>query len=142
MSPISSSGQYPPSHVRVALVGCSGLLGDIIRKAVQEDPSIDVVAHLDATALSGGAADRIDADLVLWHNADEGQISGWLSAAHASPRVLATVADGRGASLWELRPHRTELGAVSPTVLVETIRAGVSQPVPHPTSQERPWPKN
>lgn len=127
MSPISSSGQYPPSHVRVALVGCTGLLGDIISKAVQEDPSIEVVAHLTATALSGAAAaDRIEADLVLWHNADEDQISGWLGAAHAAPRVLATVADGRGASLWELRPYRTELGAVSPAVLVDTIRAGAS----------------
>jgi hypothetical protein len=38
--------------------------------------------------------------------------------------VLATLGDGRTASLWQLTPQRTDLGALSPAVLVEAIRTG------------------
>jgi hypothetical protein len=130
------------SRLRVALIGCTGLLGDIITKAVDDEPSIDVVSQIDASALANPPAQHIDADLILWHNADEDEVSRWLRAGHTVPRVLATVGDGRSASLWELKPHRTELGAVSPGVLIDTIRATISQPIPNPTAQERSWPKN
>jgi hypothetical protein len=131
-----SPGDGPAARVRVALVGCTGLLGDIISKAVAEDPSIDVVARIDAP---GPAVDRaVEADLVLWNNADEAEVSRWLSDVHAAPRVLATVGDGRDAALWELAPHRTELGELSPAGLVETIRAAIPHPPGRPDSQETP----
>ena len=135
-------GDQHRSRVRVALIGCTGLLGDIISKAVADDPSIEVVTQIDASALATPSAEHIDADLIVWHNADEAEVSRWMRAGHNVPRVLATVADGRGASLWELKPHRTELGAVSPGVLIDTIHASVSLPIPNPTAQEGSWPKN
>ncbi len=110
-------------HVRVVLIGCSGLLGDIIDTALADQPGLDVVADLDTPGPEGGLPD-VDADLVLWNNADEARVERWLGdlSSHAAPRVLATLTDGRDASLWELVPRRTELGALSPRTLVETIR--------------------
>jgi hypothetical protein len=36
---------------------------------------------------------------------------------------LATTTDGQAAALWQLIPHRVELGALSPQTLVNTIRS-------------------
>ena len=100
------------------------------------------MTEIDDSTLTGAVAERIDADLILWHNANEAEVSRLMGTGHTVPRVLATVADGRDASLWQLKPHRTELGAVSPSVLVDTIRAGISPSV-HPSAiQESPWPNN
>jgi hypothetical protein len=129
-----SVGDSHAARVRVVLVGCTGLLGDIISNAVTEDPSIEVVARIDAPRL---ADDRsIEADLLVWNNADETEVSRWLSDVHAAPRVLATVGDGRDAALWELAPQRTELGELSPAALVETIRSAIPHSLEPPDSQE------
>jgi len=110
------------SHVRVALIGCSGLLGDIIGQAVAAQPELDVVAELDSPPPETELPD-IDADIVVWNNADEDSIARWLAGlSQRQPRVLATLVDGHEAALWELTPHRSELGALSPQTLVETIR--------------------
>ncbi len=142
MGSAHNSDDESPARVRVVLIGCTGLLGDIISKAIHRAPSIDVVTEIDDSALSSADAQHIDADLILWHNADEAEVSRWMGAGHAVPRVLATVADGRDASLWQLKPHRTELGAVSPSVLVDTIRAGAGPSLPHTAAQEPQWPNN
>ena len=110
------------TQVRVALIGCTGLLGDIIRETLAGQPEVDVAAELAAPAAEEELP-QLDADLVLWNNADESRVAGWLDrfARGAGPRVLTTVGDGRQASLWELVPRRTELGSLSPGTLVETI---------------------
>jgi hypothetical protein len=107
--------------IRVSLVGCTGLLGDIIRQAVCADPGIRIVAELPAADAFGAEFDPADADLVLWNNADEAEVAHLMSWAARRPRVLATLTDGRDASLWELKPRRSSLGVLSPTTLIETI---------------------
>lgn len=110
-------------HLRVALIGCTGLLGDIIGRAVAGEPDIDVVELNTPTAV--GQLPTVDADLVIWNDADEARLEQELAylSAQCGGRVLATLGDGREASLWRLAPHRTELGALSPAALVATIRA-------------------
>jgi hypothetical protein len=110
------------AQVRVALIGCTGLLGDIIGETLAGQPEVDVVAEFEPQA-GDQALLELDADLVLWHNADESRVVAWLDRlAHGSgPRVLTTMGDGRLASLWELVPRRLELGSLSPRTLVETI---------------------
>lgn len=109
--------------VRVALVGCTGLLGQIIDETVAHQADMDVVARLTSPGADEPLPD-LDADIVLWQDADEARISGWLTgvARRRGPRVLATLADGRHATLWELVPHRTELGEPSPETLLLSIR--------------------
>lgn len=112
----------PHSSVRVALIGCTGLLGDVIRQTVIMEPDIDIVAEL-TTAASDLDMSAFDADIVLWNDADERQIAAWLSTSHRhGPRVLATMTDGQQAALWELTPRRIELASLSPQGLVKTIR--------------------
>lgn len=109
--------------IRVALVDCSGILGDIIEQVVVAQPDLCVVAELATSELNATLAE-LDADIVVWNNADESHVAHWLSelSRRRGPRVVATIGDGRDASLWELTPHRTELGALSPASLVDTIR--------------------
>lgn len=112
----------PTQRLRIALVGCSGLLGDIIGRAVQSQADLEVVADLPAPDPSRPLP-PIDADVVLWNGAEGGTPGDWLtSTVCRSPRVLATVYDGREAWLWQLVPRRRELGALSPSTLVDTIR--------------------
>jgi hypothetical protein len=135
MDVTQSPGESHLARVRVALVGCTGLLGDIISKAVTEAPWIDVVARIDGPRL----IDRsVAADLLVWNNADEAEVARWLSDVHTAPRVLATVSDGRGAALWELAPQRTELGELSPAALVESICSAIPRSHEPPDSQETP----
>jgi hypothetical protein len=116
-------GQASDEPTRIALVGCSGLLGDIIGQVVGAEPDLVVVADLDPGPQE--LLPPIDADLVLWNDHDESRAAEWLSRVgkRSCPRVLVTVYDGRDASLWQLVPRRTALGSLSPTTLLETIRA-------------------
>jgi chemotaxis response regulator CheB len=113
------------SHVRVAVIGCSGLLGDIIRQTIRAEADLEVVAELAVPGTDFNLAE-VDADIVLWNDADEYRISRWLAdlMQERSPRVLATTTDGQRGALWELKPHRIELGELSPRTLVDTIRRG------------------
>lgn len=110
-----------PPRVRIALVGCSGLLGDIIGRALAREHDLEVVADL-AVPEPGQELGTIDADLVVWNDADDLRATAWLTGRGGRPRVLTTVSDGRGASLWQLVPQRTELGELSPAALVAEIR--------------------
>lgn len=110
------------TQARVVLIGCTGLLGNIIGETLAGQPDVNVVAELNPP-VGDQALPELEADLVLWNNADESRIAGWLERlSHGScPRVLTTMSDGRQASLWELVPRRTGLGSLSPSTLVETI---------------------
>ncbi|TYB39666.1 hypothetical protein FXF50_04615 [Micromonospora sp. AP08] len=127
-------GEDSSRRVRVALVGCTGLLGEIISRTVRDQPDFDVVAAVEPGALH--ALSPLEADLLVWKEADEAAVAAWLCDAHGAPRVLATLGDGREASLWQLTPQRTRLGAPSPAVLVDTIRNGA--PSSEPQQDLRP----
>jgi hypothetical protein len=111
----------------VALIDCVGLLGDIVRQAVTAQPDIEVIAELEpsatvATFVDGGL------DLAIWNNADESLVAQSLSevSKELTPRVLATLDDGRKAAIWELSPMRTELEQLSPASLVDAIRKSLA----------------
>lgn len=110
------------TRLRVALVGCSGMLGEIIGKAVTGEPDLAVVADVEAPA---GDLPDLDADIVLWNNADESAVRRWLwrNQHRCHALLIATLGDGQDAALWELVPQRTRLGELSQQSLVDTIRS-------------------
>lgn len=115
------------AQVRIALIGCTGLLGDIIGETLAGQPDVDVVAEFEPPDVDQPLPE-LDADLVLWNNADESRVTRWIDRlAHGrGSRVLTIRGDGRQASLLELVPRRTELGSLSPETLVETILGSTS----------------
>lgn len=122
----SSTGELG-TPLRVALIGCVGLLGEIIGRTLSTEPDLAVVADVEELSYDDDLS-LVAADLVVWNNADESLVVRWLSnlSNRCGPRVLATMGDGREASLWELTPQRKALGSLSPTTLVETIRSSLT----------------
>jgi hypothetical protein len=116
------------SSIRVALVGCTGLLGDVICQTVTTETDMDIVAELTTPTNDVGIS-ALEADIVIWNDADEHQIDALLrTSGKHSPPVLATLTDGQQAALWKLTPRRTELGALSPQTLVKIIRETAGRP--------------
>jgi hypothetical protein len=134
--------------LRVVLVGCTGLVGDLIERAVRQRPEIAVVARLASSCGIAGIDAEASAgvDVVVWHDAAEAEVSAWLEARRTAPVVLATIDDGRGASLWELVPQRHGLGALSVSILTDTIcsarRSPASAAPLEPTTKETRWRSN
>jgi hypothetical protein len=119
---VSESTVDPGRTLRVSLVGCSGVLGDIIRTTLGDQPDMVVVEDVDAFPTDGGLSVR--SDVLVWNNADESRVERLLLdlAEPSGPRVLATLGDGRDSAFWELAPRRTPLGPPSPAALVQSIR--------------------
>src|SRR3954468_16950237 len=133
-----SDDKARPRPVHVALVGCTGILGEVICRIVRAEPDFVVVETFEPSAVV--ATNRVGADIVLWNDAEEAVILRWLDQAHSVPPVLATLADGRGASLWQLTPQRTDLGALSPSTLVQAIRTRTPiQPGEGTDPEEQQW---
>ena len=108
-------------------IDCVGLLGDIVRQAVAKQPDIEVIAELEPSAAATAFVDG-DLDLAIWNNADESRVAQSLRevSKELTPRVLATLDDGRHAAIWELTPTRTELEQLSPVSLVDAIRTSLA----------------
>lgn len=110
----------------VALVTCTGILGDVIRRTVATMPDVVVVRDLpydDVWRLSD-ALHHAHPDVVIWLLDDETTLAEHteLFCADRGCAVIAVLDDGRRSSLWELRPHRTELDPPSIDRLVEVLR--------------------
>jgi hypothetical protein len=93
----------------------------------------DVVATTTAasdTLEDAVAREKPDAVIVPLENANLNAESRRFLAERVRVRVLGLgLRDGR-AVLYELRPERSELGAVSPDELAEVVRTAVARQVP------------
>src|SRR5690242_6815592 len=90
--------------VRLALVACDGLLGEVIRYMIGQQPDMCVV--LDLPNADGLAMDVFEShpDVVIWNlgpSRDDASLAG-LSTVFGTlvrTRVLATFGDGRSGAL-------------------------------------------
>ncbi|WP_428338563.1 hypothetical protein [Mycobacterium sp.] len=112
---------------RVALVACSGILGDLIRQSVSAAADLAVIEdlHTDEMATLSASMRRIRPDVVVWQLQNEPSLADHpeFFGADSGFAVLAVVNDGRRGSLWRLRPHRTAVDPLSIDGLVGAIRA-------------------
>lgn len=116
---------HPPT--RVVLAGVPDLLRVIVVDAVERADDLCVVGEvpsLDAVAA--------DADVVIAALDGDRLPSGALDLMYARARlaVLGIVLASGDAQLWQLRPHCTRLGDVSPEELVSAVRAAAAPPPP------------
>jgi hypothetical protein len=109
--------------VRMILVNCTGLLGDILKQAILDRSDMTVVSELANASRLAEMVRQEHPDVVIWNDADEDELTS--SADYFCPtpptKVLATLGDGRDAAIWQLKPQRTPLGQLSPGSLVEAI---------------------
>jgi DNA-binding NarL/FixJ family response regulator len=115
-------------HIRVLMSGMPRILRDIVSQLVAEQPDMRVV---------GAFADDVGPDTltelqpdVLVLGSGGGNVPALCRALvqrRPALKVLAVEMDGRRTWLYEMRPHQTLIGEISPTALLDTIRA-VSRP--------------
>ncbi len=91
-----------------------GVMRDLVETIVGAQPDIRIVADDPADVVILGVA-----------TIDEAAGVRARLYAHPNQRVLALAIDGRHAVAYEMRPHLTALGAISPDGLLAAIRADV-----------------
>ena len=119
----------PVEHIRVLMSGMPRILRDIVSKLIAEQPDMRVVgAFADDVGVDTLAELRPDV-LVLGSNAaDVASLCLGLVQQRPALKVLAVEMDGRRTWLYEMRPHQTLIGEISPATLLETIRT-ISRPL-------------
>ena len=106
------------THTRILIFGLQQMMHEIIENAVLGHPGFEVV-NSDRGALAD-AVEQCHADAVITGD-DDPKLAGALLERHPRLKVLAVVADGREALLYELRPRRDSLGELSPVALLEAL---------------------
>lgn len=112
--------------MHVALVSCSGILGDLLRSGVATVADIAVTADLHCDDV-GQLADALRAahpDAVVWVLDDDAPIADHAELFNAERGwpVIAVLDDGRRIACWQLQPHRTTLIPPSFDRLVDALR--------------------
>jgi chemotaxis response regulator CheB len=102
------------------------MLLDIVGEALNAQPDMEVV-EADPGASLLHLAGRSRPDVVII-GADDPSIASDLVMALPRLKVLAVTGTGYDASLYELRPHKVQLGEVTPRTLVEEIRRRTGEP--------------
>lgn len=109
---------------RVVLVALPALMEDLVRRACLADDSIDVVASTRSfDEMRMQLANRaVDVMIAAVQGGDETARSLAMLEARPTMRVLLIALNGAHADLYELRPHRTRLGPVSPAEIVRALQ--------------------
>lgn len=109
--------------------GMPRILRDIVSQLIAEQPDMHVVgAFADDVGADTLAELRPDVLVLGSDAADVASVCRGFVQRRPALKVLAVEADGRRTWLYEMRPHQTLIGEISPATLLETIRT-VSRPV-------------
>ena len=118
------------TRVRVLVAGLPRLLREVVEGVVRTQPDLDLV-EVAVAADAGPAALRAAvaasaAEVAIVGLASEAAVATYDDVLFAHPRLrlLALTGDGRAATLYELRPHKTALGDASADLLLGAIGGG------------------
>jgi hypothetical protein len=116
---------------KLVLLGMPTMLRQLLVRIVAQVPDLVIVAELPDDDLRSPRIKEIPADVVVV-DSDQAPMDAVeaLLQAHCQTRILGLSSDGRRAFLHELRPHRVQLGELSPAALLEVIRSGEPRPAP------------
>jgi hypothetical protein len=112
---------------RVLLVGMTGVLGDIVRDALVEQPDVEVVGDVPEAG-ARTAADLHQPSVIVWGIRTQPNPRALLHDllyGHRTVRLLTVECDGRAGHLHELVPRSVSLGELSLGRLVAAIRGNV-----------------
>ncbi|MEV0290691.1 hypothetical protein AB0H36_41735 [Kribbella sp. NPDC050820] len=114
MQVVESSGP-----VRVGLLGCVDLLGDLIRSVLAGRIGLQIVADVPGDSLALALLHR--PDVVIWQSSPGTRPGDDPFVDVCPPAVVAVYDDGRSGAVWRLRPTREELGDLSPESLGDAV---------------------
>jgi DNA-binding NarL/FixJ family response regulator len=108
--------------IRIVLVELQGIARDVVGHALRRGQGISVVGDVQDRRMLPEALARTHPDLVIWDldQVDVPDASPELFAEHPRLKVLALERRGTG-TLWELRPQKTSVGELSPSLLIDVI---------------------
>ena len=104
------------------------MLRDILRGLVTAEPGLRVVAEYADMAPLEQAVDDHDAQILVFGDRSAGldEECRELLQTHAMTKLFVVAGDGRRTTLYELRPHREQLGEVAPGELLAVMRNAVT----------------
>jgi hypothetical protein len=110
------------STPRIALISPGGVLEQIIRRALERESELELVAD-GPPHTAAAAAGRLDLVILVMPGAEAAARCRELLQRFPGLRALLVLEDARGdASLYQLRPTESRLGRLSPAELVQRIR--------------------
>src|SRR5437868_1797433 len=99
------------------------ILRDIVQGVLAADPAVALETTAPSDTLSDALA-RLEPDVAIVADASATpEEYATLLYRHPQLRLVDIASDGRQAHLYELRPHRVGLGALSPETLLGVVRA-------------------
>jgi DNA-binding NarL/FixJ family response regulator len=115
-------------HIRVLMSGMPRILRDIVAQLITEQPDMHVVGTF-ADDVGLDTLTDLQPDVIVIGSDGVGvpALCRGLVQQRPALKVLAVQMDGRRTWLYEMRPHQTLIGEISPATLLDTIRA-VSRP--------------
>jgi DNA-binding NarL/FixJ family response regulator len=111
---------------RVLVIDMPAILHDIVTDALSRTQELVVVGDVsDETLPLAPEVERTNPSVVLL-GSDHPELAGGrvpVFTGRADLKLLALTADGTEATLYELRPHTTTLGELSPGTLAQALRS-------------------
>lgn len=117
MSGARAAGRSGP--VRVCLLGCVDLLGDLIRNALAGQAGLRIVADVPGDSLKQALLHR--PDVVIWQSSPGTGPGDDPFTDVCPPAIVAVYDDGQSGAVWRLHPTREELGELSPGSLSDAV---------------------
>ena len=100
------------------------MLLDSLQHIVASEPDMAVVGRVTSrTSLAAARRSRADVVLIGQAKHDQADETARKLARQLRLKVLTIASDGKGGTLYELRPQRIELGDLSARKLCKAIRA-------------------
>jgi DNA-binding NarL/FixJ family response regulator len=119
-------------RIRILLAEMPRMMREIVESAVSTQADMQIIGAIEERLVERGAltaaaearVERADADVVILGLQRDDEARAYDRLLYVRPRLtlLAITGDGRGAFLYELRPHKVPIGDVSPEGLLGAIR--------------------
>jgi hypothetical protein len=112
--------------IRILLVDLPAILHDIVRDVLVRARGILVVGDVTDPAQPLGPEIERTGAVVVVVGSDHPELTGCrvpVFPGHPDLRLVTLTADGSEATLYEMRPHMTRLGELSPEGLAEVLRS-------------------
>jgi hypothetical protein len=106
-------------HTRILIFNLQRMMHEIIEIAILGQPDLQVVRSDRGSLAEAIALSHADAVIT---GIDDPELAAALLERHPRLKLLAVVAEGREALLYELRPRREGLGELSPAALLAALR--------------------